>query len=356
MNKSDSYFFGKKSSFLSGLREREAAILREIVEEYVETGEPVGSQTVSQRLQPALSSATIRNVMADLARAGLLFSPHVSAGRLPTEKGLKLFVDGLLQFGSLKEEDKEHINTRLDVHGRSYKETFAEVSSVLSSLSSAAGLVLAPKFEATLKHIEFVLLGANRGLVILVSSNGQVENRIIELPIGVPPSALIEAGNYLNARLGDLTLASLRERIGGELEENRHEIDVLAAHVIERGLATWDAQAGTLFVRGQGNLLSDITEIERLTAIQMLFEQLETQEMMLQLLQLTEESEGVRIYVGRESGLFGMSGLSMIVAPARNEAQKIVGALGVIGPTRLNYGRIVPVVDYTAKMMGRLFS
>ncbi|EHH67083.1 heat-inducible transcription repressor [Gluconobacter morbifer G707] len=334
--------------------EREASILREIVEEYVETGEPIGSRTLSERLQASLSPATIRNVMADLAKAGLLFSPHVSAGRLPTEKGVRLFVDGLLQFGTLAEEDRASIDRRLDIHGRSYQDMLAEASALLSGLSSAAGLVLAPKSDAILRHIEFVALGPGRVLVILVSSDGQVENRIIETPPGVPPSSLVEAGNYLNAHLGDLTLTTLRDRIRQEMEASRHELDSLTASVIESGLATWDADGGTLFVRGQGKLLADITELERLTTIRMLFEQLETQETMLQLLQLADTSEGVRIYIGRESGMFGMSGVSMIVAPARNEAQKIVGAIGVIGPTRLNYGRIVPVVDYTAKLVGRI--
>jgi len=341
-------------NFPHGLDARSAAILQEIVEEYVETGEPIGSRTLSQRLKAGLSPATIRSVMAELTQAGLLFSPHVSAGRLPTEKGVRLFVDGLLQFGSLSEEERLAIAQRLEIRGRSMQETMAEASVMLSGLSSAAGLVLAPKNDAALKHIEFVALGPSRVLVILVGADGQVENRVIETPPGVPPSALVEAGNYLNARLGDLTLARLRERVSEEMLANRHELDVLAAQVIESGLATWDETHGTLFMRGQGKLLADITEIERLTTIQMLFERLETQDTMLRLLQLAQDSEGVRIYIGAESGLFGMSGVSMIVAPARNEAQRVVGAIGVIGPTRLNYGRIVPVVDYTARVIGRL--
>ncbi|WP_029604751.1 heat-inducible transcriptional repressor HrcA [Kozakia baliensis] len=339
---------------MHGLDARSAAILREIVEEYVETGGPIGSRTLSQRLTPSLSPATIRNVMADLTQAGLLFSPHVSAGRLPTEKGVRLFVDGLLQFGSLSEEERIHIARRLELRGRSMQDTLAEASSMLSGLSAAAGLVLAPKSDAALKHIEFVALGPSRVLVILVGADGQVENRVIETPPGLPPSALVEAGNYLNARLGDLTLASLRQRVLEEMQLSRNELDELAATVIESGLATWDEGHGTLFLRGQGKLLTDITDIERLTTIQMLFERLETQDTMLRLLQLAQDSEGVRIYIGAESGLFGMSGVSMIVAPARNEAQRIVGAIGVIGPTRLNYGRIVPVVDYTAQLIGRL--
>lgn len=337
-----------------GLDPRAAAILREIVEQYVETGEPVGSRTLSQRLTPILSPATIRNVMADLTQAGLLFSPHISAGRLPTEKGVRLFVDGLLQFGDLTQEDRQAIAERLAPRGRSVEDVLGEASSMLSGLSAAAGLVLAPKNDASLKHIEFIALGPTRLLVILVGANGQVENRVIETPPGLPPSALVEAGNYLNARLGDLTLASLRERVLVEMQANRHELDTLAASVIESGLASWDEAHGTLYLRGQGNLLTDITEIERLTTIQVLFERLENQETMLRLLQLAQDSEGVRIYIGAESGLFGMAGVSMVVAPARDRARKIVGAIGVIGPTRLNYGRIVPVVDYTAQVIGQM--
>ncbi|GBQ09535.1 heat-inducible transcriptional repressor HrcA [Swaminathania salitolerans] len=344
------------SNLPGGMNARSASILREIVEEYMETGGPVGSQTLAQRLTPSLSAATIRNVMAELTQAGLLFSPHVSAGRLPTEKGVRLFVDGLLQFGALDEIERARIATRLSVRGRSMQEMLTEASSMLSGLSAAAGLVLAPKGDGALKHIEFVALGPGKALVILVAADGQVENRVIETPPGLPPSALVEAGNYLNSLLGDVTLPVLRQRVSDDLAQNRSELDTLAASVIESGLATWDAQHGTLYLRGQGNLLTDITEIEKLATIQMLFERLEAQETMLQLLQLAQESEGVRIYIGAESGFFGMSGVSMVVAPARNEHDRIVGAIGVIGPTRLNYGRIVPVVDYTARVIGRLLS
>ncbi|GAN52932.1 heat-inducible transcription repressor [Tanticharoenia sakaeratensis NBRC 103193] len=345
---------GLQGGGMAGLDARARAILREIVEQYVATGDPIGSRTLSERLTPSLSPATIRNVMAELTQAGLLFSPHVSAGRLPTEKGVRLFVDGLLQFGALGEDDRETISRRLEIRGRSMQDMLTEASSMLSGLSQAAGLVLAPKSDAALKHVEFVALGPGRVLVILVGSDGQVENRVIETPPGLPPSSLVEAGNYLNARLAGQTLMSLRERVAEEMAANRNELDHLAASVVESGLAEWDASHGTLFMRGQGNLLADITEIERLNTIQMLFERLETQETMLRLLQLAESSDGVRIYIGAESGLFGMSGVSMVVAPARNEAQRIVGAIGVIGPTRLNYGRIVPVVDYTARVIGRL--
>jgi heat-inducible transcriptional repressor len=339
-----------------GLDSRSAAVLREIVEQYVETGGPVGSRTLSRRLPLALSPATIRNVMADLTEAGLLYAPHTSAGRLPTDRGLRLFVDGLLQFGDLGDEDREAIDAALLSHGRSLQETLAEASMMLSGLSSAAGLVLAPKAEGALKHIEFVPLASGRALVVLVSSEGQVENRVIDIPLGVPPSALQEASNFLNARLQGRTLAEFRHDMGDEITRDRDTLDELAAGIIEAGLATWggEGRGGNLIVRGQGRLLADVTQIDKLASIQTLFERLEAQETMLRLLELAETSDGVRIFIGAESGLFGSAGVSMIVAPARNAKNRIVGAIGVIGPTRINYGRVIPVVDYTARVVGRL--
>jgi heat-inducible transcriptional repressor len=336
---------------------RSAAVLREIVEQYVETGEPIGSRTLSRRLPMTLSPATIRNVMADLTDAGLLFSPHTSAGRLPTERGLRLFVDGLLHFGELAEGERESISAALAASGRSLEDTLTEASSLLSGLSSAAGLVLAPKTEGPLKHIEFVPLGSGRALVVLVAADGHVENRVIDTPAGLPPSALQQAGNYINARISGRPIAELRRIVAEEIAANRTELDELAAGIVESGLATWtqEGRRGNLIVRGQARLLSDVTQIERLAAIQGLFERLETQETMLRLLELAERSDGVRIFIGAESGLFGGSGISMVVAPARSEdGGRIVGAIGVIGPTRINYGRIIPVVDYTARVIGRL--
>jgi heat-inducible transcriptional repressor len=335
---------------------RSSAILREIVEQYVETGDPVGSRTLSRRLPLSLSPATIRNVMADLTEAGLLFAPHTSAGRLPTEHGLRLFVDGLLQFGALSEEERETISTTLEARGRSLEDTLAETSSMLAGLSAAAGLVLAPKSEGAVRHIEFVPLGTGRALVILLNAEGQVENRVIDIPPGLPPSALQQAANYLNARLSGRTLGELQRIVAEEIAANRTQLDTLSAQIVEAGLATWtdEGRGGSLIVRGQARLLADVTQIERLSAIRTLFERLETQETMLRLLELAEHSEGVRIFIGAESGLFGASGVSMVVAPARNEADRIVGAIGVIGPTRINYGRIIPVVDYTARIIGRL--
>ena len=348
---------GPGAQIALGLDARSAAVLREIVELYMDTGEPVGSRTLSRLLPMNLSPATIRNVMADLTDAGLLFAPHTSAGRLPTDQGLRLFVDGLLHFGELSEDERETISAALAAEGRSLEDTLAEASSMLSGLSAAAGLVLAPKSEGPLRHIEFVPLGPGRALVILVSAEGQVENRVIETPPGTLPSALQRASNYLNARLAERPLPGLRRMVADELAAHRTQLDELTSQIVETGLATWagdGSRGASLIIRGHGRLLSDVTQIERLAAIQALFERLEAQETMLRLLELAEQSEGVRIFIGAESGLFGNAGLSMVVSPARSEGGRIVGAIGVIGPTRINYGRIIPVVDYTARVIGRL--
>lgn len=339
-----------------GLDIRSAAVLREIVEQYVETGDPVGSRTLSRLLPLNLSPATIRNVMADLTEAGLLFAPHTSAGRLPTDRGLRLFVDGLLQFGELSDDERTAINVTLAQSGRSLQDTLAQASAMLSGLSSAAGLVLAPKSDGPVKHIEFVPLSPGRALVVLVSADGQVENRIIDTPAGLPPAALQQASNYLNAQLSGLSLVDLRKRVGEDLAADRTALDALTNSVIEAGLATWsgEGRAGSLILRGQGRLLADVDQLEKLSTIQRLFERLETEETMLRLLDLAETSDGVRIFIGAESGLFGAAGVSVVVAPARNAQDRIVGAIGVIGPTRINYGKIIPVVDYTARVIGRL--
>ncbi len=339
----------------SGLDHRATAVLRELVEMYVATGEPVGSRTLSRRLPLNLSPASIRNVMADLEEAGLLYAPHTSAGRLPTERGLRLFVDGLLEFGDLSEEERESISARCAAHGRSLQDTLAEAGQMLSGLAGAAGLVVAPKGEAPLRHIEFVPLGPGRALVVLVQGDGRVENRVIEVPPGLPPSALIEAGNYLNARLAGRTLDEARERVEGEIFANRTALDALTQQVVSAGLATWaGGGAAALILRGQAKLLENLENLARVQEIQALFERLEAQETTLRLLELAQRGEGVQIFIGAESGLFSSAGLSVVVAPFRNGQEKIVGAIGVIGPSRINYGKVIPVVDYTARVIGRL--
>lgn len=339
----------------SALDNRATTVLRELVEVYVQTGEPVGSRTLSRRLPLNLSPASIRNVMADLEEAGLLYAPHTSAGRLPTQQGLRLFVDGLLEFGDLSAEERERISARCAAHGRSLQDTMAEAGQMLSGLAGAAGLVVAPKGEAPLRHIEFVPLGPGRALVVLVQGDGRVENRVIEVPPGLPPASLVQAGNYLNARLAGRTLDETRAEVSAEISSNRTALDALTHQVVEAGMATWSGgSTGSLILRGQARLLENLENLSRVHEISALFERLEAQETTLKLLELAQRGEGVQIFIGAESGLFSTAGLSVVVAPFRNGQEKIVGAIGVIGPSRINYGRVIPVVDYTARVLGRL--
>jgi heat-inducible transcriptional repressor len=339
------------------LSERSREIFRQIVDAYVTTGEPVGSRTLSRRLSQSLSPATVRNVMADLEEAGLLFAPHASAGRMPTEAGLRLFVNGLLELGSLAQSERERIDVHCRTTGKSMEQLLEEALATLSGLSRCAGLVLAPKSQVALKHIEFVPLGPGRALVVLVTDDGLVENRVLELPREVPPSALVEATNFLNARVVGHTLEEAKVQIFEELDSQRAQLDVLTSKVVAAGVATWaggNKGAGQLIVRGQSHLLDDVTALEDLERIRALFEALETKEQMLHLIELAHGAEGVQIFIGAENDLFKVSGCTMIVAPYHNSREQIVGAIGVIGPTRINYARIIPMVDYTAKVIGRL--
>lgn len=337
------------------LSERSREIFREIVDAYVETGEPVGSRTLSRRLSVSLSPATVRNVMSDLEEAGLLFAPHTSAGRVPTEEDMRMFVDGLLELGTLGDVERGRIDEQVRASGTSVETLLGEALSTLAGLSRCAGLVLAPKTQMALKQIEFVPLGPGRALVVLITDDGLVENRVLELPPEVPPSALVEAGNFLNARLVGRTLEDARAAVLLEIESKRTQLDELTQKVVSAGLATWaGGKGGQLIVRGQSHLLEDVTVLTDLDRIRALFEALETREQLLKLLDLTNHAEGVQIFIGAQSELFSVSGCSMIVAPYTNSADRIVGAIGVIGPTRMNYARIIPMVDYTAKVIGRL--
>jgi heat-inducible transcriptional repressor len=338
------------------LNERSQEIFRELVDAYVETGEPVGSRMLSRRLSVALSPATIRNVMADLEDAGLLYAPHTSAGRLPTDAGMRLFVNGLLELCAPAEEERDRIDQQCHSTGKSLEAVLGEALTTLSGLSRCAGLVLAPKAQVALKHIEFVPLGAGRALVVLVTDDGLVENRVLDLPREVPLSALAEAGNYLNARLVGRTIEEARSQVMAELESQKSQLDELTTKVVSAGLATWAGgdSSGQLIVRGQANLLADVTVLADLDRIRALFSTLETKEQILRLLDLTNGAEGVQIFIGAENDLFKVSGCAMIVAPYHNSNDRFIGAIGVIGPARLNYARIIPLVDYTAKVVGRL--
>lgn len=340
---------------LEELDKRSREIFRHIVDAYVETGDPVGSKTLSQRFGASLSPATIRNVMADLEGAGLLYAPHTSAGRIPTEAGLRLFVHGILEIGDLTPEEQTELEQNCKAKGKSLSSVLEDTTKALSGLSRCAGIVLAPKSESILKHVEFVALSPGRVLVILITEDGLVENRIIETPPGIPPSSLVEAGNYLNTRLTGKTLNEAKTRILGELEDNKSQLDLLTSKVVEDGLAIWAGKgaATSLIIRGQSNLLQDVRHGEELNRVRMLFEALDTQQELLELLDAAIDADGVQIFIGSESNLFQLSGCSLIVSPYSTDNGRVVGSIGVIGPSRLNYSRIIPMVDYTAKLISK---
>lgn len=347
---------------LAQLDQRSRDIFRRLVETYLDTGEPVGSRTISRILPSSLSPASVRNVMMDLEETGLIYSPHTSAGRMPTNAGLRFFVDALLEVGSISPEERARIDAQMTGANRSRRveEVLGEATTLLSGLSHCAGLVMAPKLNARLKHIEFVSLSPGRGLVILVAEDGTVENRTIDLPAGLPPSSLIKASNYLSARMQGKTIVEVQGLMRDEITTLKTELDELTAKVVADGVATWSGNAEeddrTLIVKGQGNLIENLTAFDDLERIRRLFDDLENKKELIQLLGSADIGEGVRIFIGSENKLFSMSGSSLIVAPYRNSEEKIVGALGIIGPTRMNYARIIPMVDYTARIIGRLIT
>lgn len=343
---------------LVDIDQRSREIFRHIVDGYLATGEPLGSRNIARLLPIALSPATVRNVMTDLELAGLIYAPHTSAGRLPTERGLRFFVDAMLEVGNLTNEERGNIEAQIRAAAgqRTLDATLAEASTLLSGLSRGAGVVVTTKANARLKHIEFVRLDTERALVVLVAEDGAVENRLLALPKGLPASALTEAANFLNARIVGRTLADLRHEIREQRMAMERELDALTAELVASGIATETGPGSErhLIVRGQANLLEDLKAQEDLERIRQLFGDLETQTDMIDLLSRAEEGDGVRIFIGSENKLFSMSGSSVIAAPFRDAEQRIVGVVGIIGPTRLNYARIVPMVDYTAKVVGRL--
>ena len=344
---------------LRQLNERSREIFKRIVESYLETGEPVGSRNLSRALPMTLSPASVRNVMSDLESLGLIYAPHTSAGRLPTQTGLRLFIDGLLEVGDISVEERKEIESRIAGGGRrrAIEDLLGEAGEMLSGLSRCAGVVLVDKQSKRLKQVEFVSLGERRPRAVLVGDEGDLANPHVALPDGLPLSSLREASNYLNARIGGLTLAEARARIEKEIEERRAQLDALTASIVTEGLATWSGDGDdrkSLIVCGRSHLLEDVRAMEDLERVRLLFEDLDTKTDLMQLLGVAERAEGVRIFIGSENKLFSLSGSALIVSPFEDTEQKIVGVLGVIGPTRLNYARIIPMVDYTAKLLGRL--
>jgi len=347
---------------LNALDQRSRDIFRLIVDSYLNDGDPVGSRNLSRLLPHSLSPATIRNVMSDLEHLGLIYAPHISAGRLPTQIGLRFFVDAFMEVGDLRPDERTSIEAQVRSAGmnNSVESVLTEASQDLSGLSRGAGLVLATKTEGALKHIEFVRLEPTRALAVLVMQNGDVENRVINLPVGISASQLVEASNFLNAHIHGHTLSEAKSELEKLSQETRQELDQLSQELVEQGIAVWSGagsdQPARLIVRGRANLLENIHAQEDIERLRHLFDDLETKDGMIQLLDLAESGSGVRIFIGSENKLFSLSGSSVILSPYKDANDKVVGVLGVIGPTRLNYARIVPVVDYTANVLTRMMA
>jgi heat-inducible transcriptional repressor len=346
-------------NILTEMNDRSREVFQRVVEGYLQSGGPVGSRTLTQSLSENLSAATVRNVMQDLEYLGLLDSPHVSSGRIPTQMGLRLFVDGLLEVDGLAITDREKLDGTLSENPKDISATLDKIGSALSGITQGASLVLSPKQESEIEHVEFVSLAHDRALVVLVFSNGHVENRLFKPPLGQTPSSLKEAANFLNSIMQGRTLVEAKQIIQIEISVRRQELDSLAAELVENGLVFWEAKGERqerLIVRGRANLLESEAEEEELNRIRLLFNDLERKQDIAEFLNLTEQSDGVRIFIGSENKLFSLSGSSLVVSPYMNSDKKVIGAVGVIGPTRLNYGRIVPIVDYTAQLVGKLIT
>ena len=347
------------SKILDDMDGRTREVFRRIVEGYLENGEPMGSRTVSMSLSEQISSATIRNVMQDLELLGLLDSPHISAGRIPSELGLRLFVDGLLEVNALNKGDREKLNQSARDGEGDVGETLDRIGSALSGLTQSASLVLTPKQEEPIKHIDFVSLAPDRVLAVLVFANGDVENRLFTPPLGQTPSALREAANFLNSVITGRTLSEVHTVVSSEIAKRRQEIDKLAKGMVQRGIAVWQDRGETnerLIVRGRSNLLEKDSQELDIERVKILFDDLERKQDIANFLDLTEKGDGVRIFIGSENKLFSLSGSSLVVSSYMNADHKVIGAIGVIGPKRLNYGRIVPIVDYTAQLVGKIIS
>ncbi len=341
---------------ITELTDRAREVFRQIVESYIETGAPVGSRTLSKLTMLGLSPASIRNVMQDLEEIGLLAAPHASAGRLPTELGLRLFVDGMMQTTDPTTSERDQIAAQV-AGPASFEDILGRTTAVLSGLSACAGIVLVPRHEMRLRQVSFVPLSPSRALAILVGHDGTVENRVVDLPPGVPPTALIEAANYINARLHGLTLAEAAIRLRDEIDADRAQLDALTRTLVEHGLASWSSDGAArpvLIVRGSAHLVAgDAADLDR---VRLLLDDLEGKEELVRLLDSASGGDACKIFIGAENKLFSLSGSSVIAAPYRSGTGRVIGVVGVIGPTRLNYARVVPMVDYTAKTLSRLIA
>ena len=349
----------EKKEILEEMNNRSREVFRRVVEGYLTDGEPVGSRTLSREFSEDISAATIRNVMQDLEFLGLLGSPHTSAGRIPTQVGLRMFVDGILEVSEVDKNDRKKIDKIVSDETNQVEDILDDISTTLSGVTQGASLVLTPKREAPIKHVEFLPLSTSQALVVLVFADGHVENRLFKPPPGQTPSSMKEAANFLNAIMEGNTLSEAKKLIKNEIDFRRQELDTLARDLVKSGLALWEdteERHERLIVKGRANLLNESSQQEDLDRIKNLFDDLERKRDIADFLELTEKGEGVRIFIGSENKLFSLTGSSLVVSPYMNSDRKIIGAVGVIGPTRLNYGRIVPVVDYTAQLVGKMIA
>ena len=349
----------EKKEILEEMNNRSREVFRRVVEGYLADGEPVGSRTLSREFSEDISAATIRNVMQDLEFLGLLGSPHTSAGRIPTQLGLRMFVDGILEVSEVDKNDRKKIDKIVSDETNQVEDILDDISTTLSGVTQGASLVLTPKREAPIKHVEFLPLSTSQALVVLVFADGHVENRLFKPPPGQTPSSMKEAANFLNALMEGNTLSEAKKLIKNEIDFRRQELDTLARDLVKSGLALWEdteERHERLIVKGRANLLNESSQQEDLDRIKNLFDDLERKRDIADFLELTEKGEGVRIFIGSENKLFSLTGSSLVVSPYMNSDRKIIGAVGVIGPTRLNYGRIVPVVDYTAQLVGKMIA
>ena len=336
------------------LNNRAREIFRLVVEGYLSSGHPVGSKTLAEERGLNLSPASIRSVLAELESLGLLAAPHTSAGRMPTDTGLRLFVDGMMQVGEPSAEERAAIERRLGQPGP-IEQALETVSALLSDLSGAAGMVMVPRREPRIAQLSLVPLTSERALAVLVGEDGHVENRVIELGAPTPPGVLEQASNFITARLAGRTLAEAVTAMRQEIAAGRSQLDEASRELVERGLAVWSEDAArrpVLIVRGQANLL-DETALGDLERVRQLIDDLEGKQSVADLLDNAREAEATRIFIGSENRLFALSGSSVIAAPYRDREGRVVGVLGVIGPTRLNYARVVPMVDFTARSLGK---
>jgi heat-inducible transcriptional repressor len=345
--------------FLAVLNSRSQDIFKKLVEHYLETGAPVGSRDLSRLLSLGLSPASVRNVMADLEDLGLIAAPHTSAGRQPTQEGLRFFVDAMLEVGAVDERERSRISSQIEGQAKrgNLEDLLTEASQLLSGLSHGAGVVIATKSDMVLKHLEFVRLDAQTAMVVLVGQDGAVENRVVALPPGLTSSTLTQASNYMAHVVVGRTIREARTALEGERAAQRAELDELTVKLVDAGIATLSAGGGdqpTVIVRGRANLINDTMASDDLSRMRQLFDELEKQDGLIDLLGGAETAQGVRIFIGSENKLFSLSGSSVILSPYKDANEKVIGVLGVIGPTRLNYARIVPVVDYTAQVISAM--